>query len=80
MFLFSVGPDATGRRLLARPFDPDEQAALAAFLARQRERISAGELDAAKFVGENGADAGELAAWMLVARAAMNLDETVVKR
>jgi hypothetical protein len=81
-----AGPDdATrladlGRRLLARPFDPDELSALAAFLAGQRERIAAGHLDAATLVGEPGANVAERAAWVLVARAAMNLDEVVVKR
>ena len=84
--VMEAGPDdATrladlGRRLLARPFDPDELSALAAFLAGQRERIAAGNLDAATLVGEPGADVAERAAWVLVARAAMNLDEAVVKR
>jgi hypothetical protein len=81
-----AGPDdATrladlGRRLLSRRFDADETAALAAYLAAQRQRLAAGELDAAKLAGEAGPDAAERAAWMLVARAAMNLDEAIVKR
>ena len=81
-----AGPDdATrladlGRRLLSRRFDADETAALAAYLAAQRQRLAAGELDAAKLTGEAGPDAAERAAWMLVARAAMNLDEAIVKR
>ena len=69
-----------GRRLLARPFDPIEHAALAEYLATQRQRIAAGELDAARLAGGPGPDAAEQAAWMLVARAAMNLDEAIVKR
>ena len=81
-----AGPDdATrledlGRRLLSRGFDADETAALAAYLAAQRRRLAAGELDAAKLMGEAGPDAAEHAAWMIVARAAMNLDEAIVKR
>ena len=69
-----------GRRLLSRGFDADETAALAAYLAAQRQRLAAGELDAAKLTGEAGPHAAERAAWMLVARAAMNLDEAIVKR
>ena len=69
-----------GRRLLSRGFDADETAALTAYLAAQRRRLAAGELDAAKLAGEAGPDAAERAAWMLVARAAMNLDEAIVKR
>ena len=72
--------DGLGRRLLSRGFDADETAALAAYLAAQRQRLAAGELDAAKLTGEAGPDAAERAAWMLVARAAMNLDEAIVKR
>jgi len=69
-----------GRRLLSRGFDADETAALKAYLAAQRQRLAAGELDAAKLTGEAGPDVAERAAWMLVARAAMNLDEAIVKR
>ncbi|MBU6222238.1 MAG: DUF1553 domain-containing protein [Planctomycetes bacterium] len=75
-----------GRRLLSRKFDANETAALAAYLAAQRQRLAVGELDAAKLTGAAGSDAAERAgleeraAWMLVARAAMNLDEAIVKR
>jgi len=69
-----------GRRLLSRDFDAEEQAVLADYLATQRRRLAAGELDAAKLVGGAGPDIVERAAWMLVARAAMNLDEAIVKR
>jgi len=53
-------------------------------------RLAAGELDAAALLGlesgEAASDAAgteavrEQAAWMLVARAVMNLDEAIVKR
>ncbi len=75
------------RRVLSREFDADEQRAMMDFLHMQRQRVAAGELDAAKLAGgaasmpaEASADAMELAAWMLTARAVMNLDEAVVKR
>ena len=69
-----------GRRLLAREFAGEESAALVRFLAAQRGRIAAGELDAATLAGSAGPDVAERAAWTLLARAIMNLDETVVKR
>jgi hypothetical protein len=75
------------RRLLSREFDADEQRALIDFLNIQRRRLAAGELDAAKLSGvaagsqaEGSLDGVELAAWMLTARAVMNLDEAIVKR
>ena len=69
-----------GLRFLARPFDADEEQLLAGYLAAQRERLASGELDAKALAGEGEGDVNERAAWMLVARAVMNLDETVVKR
>jgi hypothetical protein len=69
-----------GRRVLSREFDAEEQAALAAYLAEQRRRLAVGEIDAGQLVGDSAADADERAAWMLVARAVMNLDEAIVKR
>jgi hypothetical protein len=75
-----------GRRVLSREFDADEQAALTAYLAEQRRRLAAGALDAAQLAdgsdtdGSPPGDAAERAAWMLVARAVMNLDEAIVKR
>ena len=71
---------AIGRRLLSREFDAEEQAVLADYLAAQRRRLAAGELDAEKLAGGAGPDIVERAAWMLVARAALNLDEAIVKR
>jgi hypothetical protein len=69
-----------GRRVLSRPFAANEREALLGFLSTQRQRLAAGELDAAKLGGDGGGDPVDRAAWMLVARAVMNLDETVVKR
>ena len=83
----AAGPDDAGRldqlarRLFSRSLEPEEAQALTAYLAEQRRRLAAGELDAAKLSG-GAADAtvGERAAWTLVARALMNLDEAIVKR
>jgi hypothetical protein len=73
--------DLLARRLFSRSLEADEAALFADYLAEQRRRLAAGELDAAALAGgEPDADIQERAAWTLVARAAMNLDETIVKR
>jgi hypothetical protein len=84
--VFAAGSDdATrlrelGRRVLSRDFAGEEQLALTAYLAEQRLRLAAGDIDAAKLAGNDSPAAVEQAAWMLVARAVMNLDEAIVKR
>ena len=65
------------RRLLSRSPRADELPPLRAFLAAQRKRFTAGELDA-KALGGTDANA-ERAAWTALARALLNLDETVTK-
>jgi hypothetical protein len=73
--------DLLARRLFSRSLEADEAALFADYLAEQRRRLAAGELDAAALAGgEPDADIQERAAWTLLARAAMNLDETIVKR
>jgi len=70
------------RLCLARPPRPDELRRLSAFYDRQRARFRAGELDAAKATGatpKGDEDLSDLAAWTAVARALLNLDETVTK-
>jgi hypothetical protein len=67
------------RRCLARFPDSDELALLARFHASQRERLSRGELKAAEIAGGDGPQAVEQAAWMLTARAVLNLDETITR-
>lgn len=67
-------------RLLCRSFSPAELEILQAFLQAQRRRLAAGELDATQLLGNDPTASPEQAAWMLVARAVMNLDETIVKR
>ena len=66
--------------MLSREFEPEELADLSAFLQQQRARLAAGTLDAAKLAGQHSENAPEDAAWTLVARAVMNLDEAIVKR
>jgi hypothetical protein len=73
--------DALAERLFSRRLEPDEATPLLAYLTEQRRRLAAGELDATQLAGgEPDATAPERAAWTLVARALMNLDETIVKR
>ena len=72
--------EALGLRVLSRPFDAAETRALSDYLAVQRGRLAAGELDGPALAGPGEGDAAERAAWMLVVRAVMNLDEAVVKR
>jgi hypothetical protein len=73
--------DLLARRIFSRRLEADEAKLLLDYLAEQRRRLAAGELDAAKLAGgENDATVHERAAWTLVARAVMNLDEAIVKR
>ena len=72
---------------MSRPPSADEAAAVAALLAKQRERLTAGKLNAVEVAtGQNdpkalpqGLDAADAAAYTIVARALLNLDETITK-
>jgi len=66
------------RRFLTRPPSEEEMFALLAYFEAQQERFRSGEINAAALLGE-GESAPSLAAWTLVARALMNLDETITK-
>ena len=66
------------RRALVRPPEGAERARLSAFFQTQHERLAKQELDASKIAGP-GEDALERAAWTLLARAILNLDETITK-
>ena len=59
----------------------DERAAVGRFYENQTTRLAAGELDAAAIAGEKSTDDRliERAAWTLVARAVLNLDEVITK-
>jgi len=73
--------DMLSMRLLSRHLEPDEQKVLVVYLGEQHKRLTSRDLDALKLAGGK-ADHGvvERAAWTLVARAMMNLDEAIVKR
>jgi hypothetical protein len=77
--------DTLGELLLARPWAPKEKAVLEQALAKFESAYSQDQGAAEKLlaVGESKHDTAlppnELAAWMLVASAAMNLDAVVNK-
>jgi hypothetical protein len=66
------------RRCLARIPDDEERALITRFHAAQEQRFSSRELDPVEVAGEKGADA-QMAAWIVTARAILNLDETITK-
>ncbi|HTN77419.1 MAG TPA: DUF1553 domain-containing protein, partial [Pirellulaceae bacterium] len=66
------------RRVLVRPPTTVELATLTDYLQAQRKRFESKELDAAAIAGPGG-QANERALWTVVARALLNLDETITK-
>lgn len=66
------------RRLLTRPPTELEMSSLLEFRNAQLARLEAGELDA-KAIADTKTGNAELASWVMVARAVMNLDETITK-
>ena len=71
--------DALFRRCLTRAPDRDEVSQLARFFQAQKRRFELKELDAAKIAGPGEGDASERAAWTVLARVLLNLDEAVTK-
>jgi hypothetical protein len=75
--------EALFRRCLVRRPTTDELKALVDFYEAQHARLTRRELDAAAIAGgiedEEEGDAVDAAAWTLVARAVLNLDEMIVK-
>ena len=74
------------RKLLSRDFDATEAEILLAYLGVQRRRLIHGTLEATELMAvtqkkeKTIEELQEEAAWMLVARTIMNLDEAIVKR
>jgi hypothetical protein len=68
------------RCVLTRPPTKDELSVLTAFYAAQKARFDARELDAKAIIGEGDGDMNNRAAWTVLARAVLNLDEAIVKR
>jgi hypothetical protein len=66
------------RRCLTRPPAADEVKLLAAFYANQKTRLEKKELDPTAIAGP-GENADDRAAWTLLARSLLNLDETITK-
>ena len=74
------------RRCVSRPPDAAETLILKSLLAKQRQRITDHHLDAAKVAfgsdaqpSNEATDVHEQAAWTLLARVVLNLDETITK-
>jgi hypothetical protein len=68
------------RRVVTRPPDKGEVTALTAFYAAQKTRLEKKELDPTPLAGPGDGDPTERAAWTLLARSVLNLDEAFVKR
>ena len=64
---------------LSRPVEPEELSMLVHFYENQRDRLVKKELDAARIAGQGGDLAIDIAAWTILSRAILNLDETVTK-
>jgi hypothetical protein len=67
------------RRCLTRPPTNQELSLLVAYYEAQKQRLISKELDAGKIAGPGEGDTIERAAWTLVARAVLNLDEAITK-
>ncbi|MDA7527551.1 DUF1553 domain-containing protein [bacterium] len=67
------------RSFLTRPPTQNELTTLLAFYHQQLERLQSNELDAKQFLPNEETPSPEIAAWVMVARVILNLDETVTK-
>ncbi len=66
------------RRILTRPPTTDEVELLTAYFDAQKQRLDAGRLVASEIGGDKNATS-DIAAWSMVARVIMNLDEAVTR-
>jgi len=67
------------RRCLTRPPTTEEVATLVKFFEAQRQRFAQADLDASLIVGSGPDNVTERAAWTVLARALLNLDEMITK-
>ena len=67
------------RRFVVRPPEPRELQAILEFQESQRQRLERGELDASLILAAKNSKAADKAAWVMVARAIMNLDEVITR-
>jgi hypothetical protein len=65
------------RRILTRPPTAEEKADFLAFYEAQRARFVSGELQAATLLEDKTNPAPETAAWKMVARVLLNLNEAI---
>lgn len=75
----SAKATALFRRCMTRPPTLEEQTMLIDFYQKQAARFTAKELDPTKLAGAKDASTPEMAAWVAVARAVLNLDEAITK-
>ncbi|MFM7320877.1 MAG: DUF1553 domain-containing protein, partial [Armatimonadota bacterium] len=68
------------RRVLSRDPDPVELSVLRDFLQRRRAAFAKDPEAAKALAGGTSSTVGEIAAWTLLARTLLNLDEAIVKR
>ncbi len=79
---FNTTPDSAKfifRSCVTRPPEDSELNALVNYFRAQKSRLEQGELDVTLIGGDEQAS-HELAAWSMVARVVMNLDETITKQ
>jgi hypothetical protein len=67
------------RRILTRPPGEDEKAAFLAYYEAQRARLASGELQAATLLTDKTNPTPEIAAWKMVARVLLNLNEAITR-
>ena len=67
------------RRCLTRSPTAEETTLLTAFYRKQKDRLAKNELNATALASPGSGDVQERAAWTIVARALLNLDETIAK-
>jgi Protein of unknown function (DUF1553)/Protein of unknown function (DUF1549)/Planctomycete cytochrome C len=67
------------RRCLVRPPTPAEQQLLSDFYDTQKQRLESNDLDSAKIAGPGEGPVIDRALWTVIARALLNLDETITR-